>query len=148
MNGVGWVGGDPQPIAPIPNIEKVITYALNNIANNKVYMGISLYGYDWIINSTKKQSAQTLTLEKAYKLAIDNNATILWNNKSKTPYFRYTDKDNTYHEVHFEDALSQYYKHNLGKKLNLEGFGYWVLNTKIAPTWYLLKDMFNIKKVK
>ncbi|SHH28162.1 LysM peptidoglycan-binding domain-containing protein [Tepidibacter thalassicus] len=143
----GWVGGDPQPIAPLPNMKKVIDYALTKMPNNIIYMGMNLYGYDWLIHKYKQETAKTVTLKNAYKLAIDNNVQILWNDKSKTPYFRYTDEKGDLHEVHFEDALSQLYKHELAKQLDLEGFGYWVLNTKIAPTWYILDELFKVRKV-
>lgn len=143
----GWVGGDPQPVAPLPLMKRVIDYALDTMPSSKIFMGMNLYGYDWKVYKYKLEPAATVTLEKAYKLAIDNNAQILWNNTSKTPYFRYKDNEGDLHEVHFEDALSQYYKHSLAKQLNLKGFGYWVLNTRIAPTWYILRDMFKVRKV-
>ncbi len=143
----GWSGGDPQPIAPLPNMKRVLDYALTKMPSDVIFMGMNLYGYDWKVYEYKQESAKTVTLKTAYKLAIDNNAQILWNNKSKTPYFRYTDGEGDLHEVHFEDALSQLYKHELARDLNLEGFGYWVLNTRIAPTWYILRDLFKVRKV-
>ncbi|CAH2212291.1 LysM peptidoglycan-binding domain-containing protein [Tepidibacter aestuarii] len=143
----GWVGGDPQPIAPLPNVKKVLDYAITKMPKDVIYMGVNLYGYDWLVYKYKQESAETVTLENAYKLAIDNNAQIMWNNQSKTPYFRYTDSNNDLHEVHFEDALSQLYKHELARDMNLEGIGYWVLNTEIAPTWYILDDLFEVRKV-
>ena len=58
----------------------------------------------------------------------------------------YIDFNNDSHIVWFEDALSHNFKYQLAKEYNLRGVFYWTLNLPFPATWYILSNMFNIKK--
>lgn len=49
----GWSGGPPMAVAPIPQVRKVLDFAISVIPNYKIMMGAPLYGYDWTLPYVK-----------------------------------------------------------------------------------------------
>lgn len=45
----GWSGGPPMAVSPVPQVRKVLDYAVSVIPRNKIVMGAPLYGYDWTL---------------------------------------------------------------------------------------------------
>ena len=43
----GYTYGPPLAVAPIPNVRRVLDYAVTVIPREKIYLGIPNYGYDW-----------------------------------------------------------------------------------------------------
>jgi len=143
----GWREGTPRPTAPIKYIKQSLDYAVaNNIPSNKILMGITLYGYDWNISNKMKNIATTVTISQVWDLARMHNASIYFDVDSRQPYMKYIDFNNEYHVVWFEDALSHYWKYQLVKDYNLRGAFYWTLNLPFSSTWYILSNIFKIKK--
>ncbi|KXZ39278.1 Spore germination protein YaaH [Alkalithermobacter thermoalcaliphilus JW-YL-7 = DSM 7308] len=133
-----------KAVSPVPLTEDIIRYSISKIPIENIFVGFPMYGCDFSLS--EDSTCKIISTKQAYKLAIDNQCRIFWNNYSKSSYFRYKDDNNIVHEVHFEDALSQYNKLKLLKEYNIKGIGYWMLDTKLTCTWYLLNDLFNIKK--
>ena len=143
----GWRESTPRPTAPISYVKQSLDYAIaNNIPANKIFMGMTLYGYDWNISNSLKSVATTVSLSQVWDLARTHNAIIHFNQFVKQPYMNYVDFNKESHIVWFEDALSHYYKYQLAKEYNLRGVFYWTLNLPFPATWYILSNMFNIKK--
>ncbi len=142
----GYVYGEPQAISPYPEIERVIAYAVTRIPANKILMGMPNYAYDWTLPYTPGTSARTITNKQAYEIAFENNAMIMFDPRSKAPYFNYT-KDGVSHIVWFDDALSIGSRLDLVTKYGLAGLSYWTINNFDATNWTVVSDTFKIAKV-
>ncbi len=124
----GYSYGPPLPVSPTPSIRRVLDYAITEIPAEKIYMGISNYGYDWRLPYIRGESrAQSLSNIEAAQIASDNRAEIMYNSEYEAPYFFYTSEDGSVHEVWFEDARSIYAKLLLIKQYGFRGGLYWNL---------------------
>ncbi len=141
----GYTYGPPLAVAPIPNVRRVIEYALMEIPPEKIYLGIPNYGYDWTLPFVQGESrAQSLSSEAAVSLARRFGAEILFDETARSPYFYYTDEQGRTHEVWFEDARSILAKLSLIKEYSLFGAGYWNLMRPFPQNWVVLNFEFNI----
>lgn len=133
-------------VSPIGPVRKVLEYAISEIPSQKVMMGQNLYGYDWTLPyKVGNPFARAISAQAAVQLAIDRNAAIEYDEVAQAPFFNYW-RDGKEHEVWFEDARSIQAKFNLLKELNLLGISYWHSGFNFPQNWYLLNDMFRIKK--
>ncbi len=142
----GYTYGESMPVAPLNNVENVISYAVKEIPSNKILMGIPNYGYDFIVPKIPNKGAKSLSLKNANKLAYEKKAEIKYYEKQQTPYFNYRE-DNLLHEVQFDNAYSFYKKLELVDKYNLAGISIWTITTYNAQYYKLLKRLFFIDKV-
>lgn len=125
----GYTYGPPMPVAPLPSVRRVLDYAVTEIPREKIYMGLSNYGYDWTLPYESGRSrARSLSNVEAVELASKNNAPILYSEEYAAPYFFYTDSQGKEHEVWFEDARSIAAKLNLIREYGFYGGIYWNLN--------------------
>ena len=143
----GYTFGPPLPVAPYNLVEEVIQYAVKEIPSNKILMGIPNYGYDWTLPYVKGTAARSLSNTEAIKLASEVGAQIKFDERSKSPYFNYVDKNRKQHIVWFEDARSIEAKLTLVEKYNLGGVSYWTINTFFPQNWIVLESMYNVKKI-
>jgi len=143
----GWRSGPPRPTAPLPYIRKVLDYALNNnIPADKICLGLTLYGYDWILPYQEGNLARTVTLPEVWDLARRYNSDILFDDEAKQPSLMYVNDNGVQHETWFEDALSHYYKYGILKKYGLGGAFYWLVDQPFPATWYMASELFAIRK--
>ena len=111
-------------VAPINMVRRVTEYALTEIPEEKISLGIPNYGYDWplpYVRGTTK--ATTLGTQEAVQLAIDHGVEIRFDETAMSPYFRYW-QYGIQHEVWFEDVRSVKAKFDLIKEKGLSGAGY------------------------
>ncbi|PYI54834.1 LysM peptidoglycan-binding domain-containing protein [Paenibacillus flagellatus] len=145
----GWSGGPPMAVAPIPQVRRVLDFAVTVIPRGKIMMGAPLYGYNWTLPYTPGgKFAPTLSPKAAVNLARDVGAYIQYDYTAQAPFFRYYDNDGRQHIVWFEDARSMQAKFDLIKEYGLRGISYWVLGQRFPQNWALLEANFNIKKYK
>jgi|GEM_PF-1850173 len=130
-----YPGGSAGPVASIDWVTNVIKYAVTVIPKEKIYFGLAAYGYDWSNNGTKAYS-----INGCYNLAVNNGATIHWDNSSKCPYFNYTDSDGIDHTVWFENSYSIEYKLDIVNSYNLGGIGIWRLGLENSDYWNVIKS--------
>lgn len=143
----GYSGGPPMAVSPIGPVRKVLEYAITEIEPNKILMGQNLYGYDWTLPyKPGNPNAKALNPQQAIQLAQSRNAAIEYDQTAQAPFFHYW-LDGKEHEVWFEDARSIQAKFNLLKELKLLGISYWHSGFDFPQNWYLLQDMFRIKKI-
>ncbi len=128
-----YPGGSPGPVASIGWVTNVIKYATTVIPNEKIYLGLAAYGYDWSTTGTKAYS-----INGCYNLATNNGATILWDNTSKCPYFTYTDTNGVPHTVWFENSMSIEPKLDLLSQYDLAGIGIWRLGLENSDYWNVI----------
>ena len=102
-------------------------------------MGIPNYGYDWTLPYEKgTSSAEVIGNVEAIRIAVDNNARILYGDIARSPYFTYT-RDGIGHEVWFEDVRSIAEKLALATEYGLLGVGYWNLMRPFRANWLMLE---------
>ena len=140
----GYTYGPPMAVAPIDKVRQVVEYAVTEIPPSKIYLGIPNYGYDWPLPYVSGVTrARTLGNVEAVMLAIQQGASIQFDETAQSPYFRYTERE-VIHEVWFEDVRSLQAKFDLIQEYRLTGAGYWNLMQLFRANWLLLADQFQI----
>ncbi len=121
----GYQYGPPGAVAPINNVEQVVSYAVTEIAPEKILLGIPNYGYDWKLPFVQGETAaEGLSNKIADSRAGEVGAEILFDENSAAPYYTYI-KDGSEHIVWFENATSISKKLALVEKYNLAGISIW-----------------------
>lgn len=145
----GWSGGPPMPVAPIPQVRRVLDYAVSVIPREKILMGAPLYGYDWTLPYVPGGSfALVVSPVEAIELAARHGVPIQYDATADAPTFRYYDQAGKEHEVWFEDARSMQAKYNLIREYRLRGISFWKLGGAFPQNWVLLADQFRIRSKK
>lgn len=90
--------------------------------------------------------ARTIGNIEAVNIAVRYGAVIQYDEIAQTPYFNYTDEQQTEHEVWFEDVRSMQAKFRLISEYNLRGAGYWQIMRLFRANWLLLSDTYRIIK--
>lgn len=135
----GYRYSPPMAVAPLNKVRQVVEYALTEIPPEKIRMGIPNYGYDWTLPYEKgTSSAEVIGNVEAIRIAVDNNARILYGDIARSPYFTYT-RDGIGHEVWFEDVRSIAEKLALATEYGLLGVGYWNLMRPFRANWLMLE---------
>ena len=143
----GYTYSMPMAVAPINKVRQVIEYAITEIPSAKIDMGIPNYGYDWPLPYEKGVTkARTIGNIEAVNIAVRYGAVIQYDEIAQTPYFNYTDEQQTEHEVWFEDVRSMQAKFGLISEYNLRGAGYWQIMRLFRANWLLLSDTYRIIK--
>ncbi|MCM1133966.1 MAG: glycosyl hydrolase family 18 protein [Clostridium sp.] len=141
----GYTYGPPMAVAPVNKVRQVVDYAVTRIPPEKIDLGIPNYGYDWTLPYVQGSSrARTIGNLEAVQIAIDNSATIQFDETAMSPFFQY-EKDGQLHEVWFEDVRSYKEKFSLLPEYSLRGMGYWQIMRFFRPNWLLLQDTFLIQ---
>jgi len=144
----GYTYGPPMAVAPLPQVRAVLDYAVREIAPEKLFLGVPLYGYDWPLPYVRGETrAESLSPQRAVELAVRRGAEILFDADAQAPYFYYTDRGGREHVVWFEDARSMDAKLRLAAEYGLQGVGYWNLMRAMPQNWTLLHALYRIEKL-
>ena len=142
----GYTYGPPMAVAPLPNVRRVVEYALTEIPAHKLWLGIPNYGYDWPLPFVQGQTkATSISNTYAVSLARKYGAEIQYDQIAQSPWFRYRDENGTEHEVWFEDARSIRAKLALIPEYGLWGAGYWNLMRPFPQNWLVLNALYQIR---
>ena len=96
----GYAYGPPMAVAPLPNVQRVLDYALTEIDADKIFLGIPNYGYNWKLPFVRGESkAVTIGNVNSVRLALAKGSEILYDEQAQSPYFYYTDPDGAAHVV-------------------------------------------------
>ena len=121
----GYTYGPPMAVSPIRPVRNVIEYALTRIPAEKIFLGVSNYGYDFTLPYVQGLSmARSLSVAEAFLLAGEVGAEIQYDETVQAPFFEYT-KEGVQHVVWFEDARSLSVRLNLLPEYGLRGALYW-----------------------
>jgi len=141
----GYAGSAPMAVAPIPQVRRVLDYAVTAIARQKIYLGVPTYGYDWPLPYVQGVTrAKSLSPVEATALAARYGAEIRYDDRAQAPHFRYRAADGTEHEVWFEDARSILAKLDLVAEYGFRGVGYWNLMRPFPQNFLLLSQKFSV----
>ena len=142
----GYTYGPPMAVAPLDQVKAVLDYAVTQIPANKILMGLPNYGYDWLLPYDERRPARSIGNYEAIALARKYGATIQFDEKAQSPWFRYYDSRGNQHEVWFEDARSYQEKLRLVQNMGLKGVSIWNVMRWFRPLYTLLNGMFEIQK--
>ncbi len=143
----GYTYGPPLAVAPLPNVRRVVEYALTEIPSGKIFLGIPNYGYDWTLPFEQGNSrAQSISNVRAVELARLGRVEIQYDEDAQSPFFNYTAQDGSTHEVWFEDARSIDAKLSLVREYSLYGAGYWNLMRPFPQNWLIVNSRFDIRR--
>ena len=143
----GYTAGPPMAVAPLPQVRRVLDYALTEIPPEKIFLGVPTYGYDWPLPFRQGITrAPSLSPQQALALARRYGAEIQYDETAQAPWFRYTAENGTVHEVWFEDARSSLAKFRLAADNRLQGVGLWSLMRDAPQTYLVLHSAFGIEK--
>lgn len=142
----GYIFGPAMPVAPIDKVEEVIQYAVTDIPNDKILMGVPNYGYVFNVPFVEGSSARLIKLHEGPEIAAQVGAKIEFDTEAASPFFIYYDNGQERH-VHFEDARSIIAKIELAKKYDLAGLSYWTIMDYFAPNWLLIDYYIEVIKV-
>lgn len=144
----GYTAGPPMAVAPLPQVRRVLDYALTEMAPEKIFLGVPTYGYDWPLPFRQGITrAPSLSPQKALALARRYGAEIQYDETAQSPWFRYTAETGTVHEVWFEDARSSLAKLRLAAGNGLQGVGLWNLMRDAPQTYLVLNGAFQVEKL-
>lgn len=142
----GYTYSAPMSVQPIDEVRKVLTYATSVIPSEKILMGMPNYGYDWTLPYTRGTPARSIGFIAATDLAVANKSEIMFDEKTQTPYFYYTENGNR-HVVWFDDPRSVNAKLGLVDEFNLAGISMWTVNRCYIPNWLVMQDKFEVVKL-
>ncbi|OIJ19307.1 hypothetical protein BKP45_14225 [Anaerobacillus alkalidiazotrophicus] len=144
----GWFSGPPKAVSPLPTMRAVLDYATSVIPNDKIMLGLPLYGYDWQLPfDPTVDFAETIGPREAVNLAREVGAVIQYDYNVQAPFFTYYDTGGNEHIVWFEDARSMKAKLDLINEYSLRGASYFILGRSFPENWALLSEMFTIQKM-
>ncbi len=143
--------GPPMPVTSIKNISLYVDFIKQTIEPEKIGIGFPMIGYDWTLPYISYSSiGNAITIEAAIELARLRDATILFDEVSETPYFRYITQvgnEMVQHIVWFVDARTIEALVKLVMKNGLQGTGLWNIMSYIPQLWLIINSNFNIYKL-
>lgn len=144
----GYTYGPPMAVAPLPQVRAVADYAVSEIAPEKIFLGIPLYGYDWPLPFVPGETrAESLSPVQAVDRALRYGAAIQYDTIAQSPHFDYTDDGGRMHTVWFEDARSAAAKLRLVEEYGMQGIGCWNLMRAFPQFWSVLSALYEIETV-
>jgi spore germination protein len=141
----GYTYGPPMAVAPLPQVRRVLDYALSVIPPEKILLGVPLYGYDWPLPYERGVTrGRSLSPLEAVALARETGSEILFDPEAQAPWFRYTAPDGRPHEVWFEDGRSARAKLDLAGENGLRGVGLWSADRRCSQFYLALRGLYAI----
>lgn len=148
----GYTYGPPRAVSPLPEVRRVLDYAVTEIPPEKLLMGVPNYGYDWPLPYERgKTKARSLGNVAAVTQAWEVQATITYDQREQAPTYRYYDRPETYqdaveHEVWFQNARSSFAQLSLLPEYGIGGIGVWNLMRPYPALWTILTQEFGVLK--
>lgn len=134
----GYTYGPPMAVAPLNKVREVVEYAITEIPPEKIHLGVPNYGYDWPLPFVKGTTkAETIGNVQAVERAVEYGAPIRFDETARSPFYLY-EREDTMHEVWFEDVRSMQATFALIKEYGLRGAGYWNIMRLFRANWILL----------
>ena len=141
----GYTAGPPMAVSPLPSVRAVLDYAVTEIPAEKIFLGLSNYGYDWTLPFVQGVTrATSISNQRAIELAIQYDIAIQYDETAQAPFFHYTDTAGAVHEVWFEDARSLSARLRLIAEYGFRGAGIWNLMRPFSQTWLTIASLYDI----
>lgn len=116
------------------NVNEVISFTRSKILDNKIVMGIPLYGYEWETESSSYESpvikdtpVAMATYSRIKELLSERpDIKMKWNDIAKSPWITFFE-DGFIKQIYFENDLSLTHKMQYVAKNDLGGIALWAL---------------------
>ena len=146
----GYSRGEPQAVAPIDKVRRVVEYATSVIPPEKIFLGTPNYGYDWRLPFVMGETvARSLSNAEAVSQAWEKNAAISFDEVARAPYYNYYNRENgrpVEHVVWFEDARSVEATMALIEEFSLRGFFVWNMMRFFPSLWLVSNSSFPLRR--
>ncbi len=135
---------EPGPVAAEDWFEANLQRAVKLVPKTKLLCAIGNYGYDWQqpidgkgrLKSTKVEGVDGVTVQEAWGLASDANATVSLNGDELNPHFAYDDEDaHVRHQVWFLDGVSALNELRAARQMGIRTFALWRLGSEDGSLW-------------
>jgi spore germination protein YaaH len=124
-----WSTSRPGPVAPLPWVQSVVTYAVARVPRDKLMLGLATYGYDWV-----GRSGADIGGGDAARLADRQGIRPRWDSSAAASTFTYK-KAGRRHTVWYEDSRSIAAKENVAASNGLRGVALWRLGGEDPQIW-------------
>ncbi len=132
-------------VSSLPWAEKYMIEATKLVPKDKLIMGIPFYTRVWTETKEPDGSvsvvSKSLKMDEAKKLLQDNNAKIIWDEKTKQYYGEYF-SNGTYKKIWLEDETSIEERMKLARKLDVKGIAAWKRGHENDKTWDVINKYF------
>ncbi len=148
----GYTYGPPLAVSPLPEVRRVLDYAVTEIPRDKLLLGVPNYGYDWALPYVRGESkAESLGNMAAVERALEKNAEIRYDNTAEAPFYSYYDRPATFrdaveHIVWFENARSADAMLRLVNEYGMKGVGVWNIMRYFPALWLIMNSLYTIRK--
>ncbi|MCH5204102.1 MAG: LysM peptidoglycan-binding domain-containing protein [Oscillospiraceae bacterium] len=142
----GYTYSAPMAVQPINEVRKVLSYAVSEMPSEKIIMGMPNYGYEWTLPYMRGTAARSVGFAQATEIAVAHNAEIMFDEKTQTPYFYYTD-NGVRKVIWFDDPRSINEKLKLVDEFDLAGASWWTINRCYVPNRLVARNAFEIAKL-
>ena len=120
------------PIAPIDWVEKVLKYATEKIPNEKIWLGIHLYSYEWVLPTKDSKEMKVKTNSYTYevvksKILSHSYVKTKYNSDFEEGYAEYKCSESYFCILYYATPESIEKRRNLAQKHNIKGIAYWRL---------------------
>ena len=141
----GYTYGPPMAVSPLPQVRAVLDYAVTQIPPEKIFLGLSNYGYDWTLPFVEGESkAQSISNQRAIELAIQYGVAIEYDETAQAPFFHYTDQGGAVHEVWFDDARSLSARLLLIREYGFQGAGIWNVSRPFSQLYLVMASLYSL----
>ena len=125
-----WSSSTAGPLAPLAWAEDVLDFAVSVVDPALIWLGVPLYGYDWV-----GSSGEGITWTDAMARLAANGATLQWQNAEgsghvKEPWFSYGA-----HQVWFFNGLATRHRLRLADAYDIAGIAIWRLGHEDPANW-------------
>lgn len=121
----------PGPVSSQQWIGAATADVLKKVPSDKVVLCLAAYGYDW---TAKGDDNQAVAYNDAMSLAADTRSQVNFDSGTYGLDFAY-EADGTLHQIHFNDAATNFNTLRFGSEYGLAGFSVWRLGTEDKRLW-------------
>lgn len=123
---------EPGPIAPVEWVDKILEYAVKKISKEKIWLGVHLYSYEWVIptenseNNDVKTNSYTYSVVKEQILKHDY-VNVEYNREYSEGYAQYNCLGDYSCTIYYATPESVKTRKEMAKKYGVQGVAYWRL---------------------
>ena len=132
-------------VSSLPWAEKYMTEATKLVPKDKLIMGVPFYTRVWTETKNADGSvsvvSKSLKMDEARKLLEDNNANIVWDEKTRQYYGEYF-SDSTTKKIWLEDEKSMEERMKVARNLDVKGVAGWKRGHENDATWDIINKYF------
>lgn len=142
----GYTYGPPMAVSPLPQVRAVLDYAVTEIPAEKIFLGLSNYGYDWPLPFIQGETkARSISNRRAVELAVEHDVAIQYDQTAQAPFFHYSDPGGVVHEVWFDDARSLSARLRLIHEYGFLGAGIWNIMRPYSQLYLAMSALYDIQ---